>query len=358
MALRSSRNLLILFFLALAAVQIVRVDFFVNQDYIGAHAYAEGHAAMPYQGRVLMVPILHAAEESSLMQHAAEKYSRMITAGSHMLEPMTAEKFASMLASIVALWMMVAGAAWYGLRRLGNMWWLVPCLTLAITAVTVDLHSEHNIWYPYDLPHAAFFGLAMLAALQRKWMWAWLLYALDVPTRETAFFLLPTLLVLFWLNGGKDRQQLLLHQEWSKMLQQSRTKSTVAIAVLASVYWLVVRSVIYRHYAGLPTEVGQRAARNLHELCLPHHWPQMLSAGGYLAIFIFLERKRLGLEEKVVLWGSLLCVPVVLYFSIWAESRVWVEWTLPLAALAAVELTHAFRSAETQDRASSVCRSA
>ena len=103
------------------------------------------------------------------------------------------------------------------------------------------------------------------------------------------------------------------------------------------VYWLAVRMAITRHYAANVDDTRPRMNQNLHEIVFPHHWPQLFTAGGYLLIFVWLERRRLPLRGRALLYACLVCFPITLWFGVWTESRVWLEWTMPMAALATWE---------------------
>ncbi len=116
-------------------------------------------------------------------------------------------------------------------------------------------------------------------------------------------------------------------------------------------FWGVIRLLIARHYAGNVNETYPRLSQNLHEILFPHHWPQLFSAGGYLALPIWLERRRLGLLERALLLGCAVCVPITLWFGVWTETRVWMEWTLPLAALGSLEAIHWLQTRPTNEPA-------
>ena len=111
-----------------------------------------------------------------------------------------------------------------------------------------------------------------------------------------------------------------------------------------TVYWTTLEYLIRRRFAANVRETGWQLSHNVHEFVRPHHWSQTFTAGGYLAVFIWLQRRSLPLAERLVLWGSLLCVPVVLWFSLWTETRVWLEWSVPLAITGAWELLVTLRS--------------
>jgi hypothetical protein len=333
------RNLLIAFFLFLATVQIVRVDFFINHQYIDPVLYAHGREAMPFQGRVAMMPVLLWSEHSHAMQAGAVRYTAMLTAGSPLIESYGPDKFISLLVGILSLIVTVVAVAWYGARRLGSQWWLPPALALVIVNVTLDLRVEHNLWYPYDLPHLALFTLAVVSALQRRWYFMLFFYALDLPMRETSLFLLPIVLPLFWLNDDRHRSDLLYLRDWSSLLRAARTRVTALLGLGMFLAWAACHVAIQRHFAANRSETGWRLAINLHDLMLPHHWSQLFSAGGYIAVFVWLSRRRLPWPERLMLYGSIVCLPAVLYFSIWNETRVWLEWTVPLAIAASLQLT-------------------
>ncbi|HEV2274937.1 MAG TPA: hypothetical protein VGR96_12275, partial [Acidobacteriaceae bacterium] len=117
----------------------------------------------------------------------------------------------------------------------------------------------------------------------------------------------------------------------------ARRRLGAAAILLMAAGWAAMRLAIQHRFAHNPSELGPRLGLNLHTLLLPHHWPQLFSAGGYLVLFVWLERRRLPRRHQLFLWAALLCAPLTLYFGIWVETRIWLEWTLPLAVLAAAE---------------------
>jgi len=70
-----------------------------------------------------------------------------------------------------------------------------------VTAMCV-MRATTNYWYPYDLPHAALFGMAALFALEELWLPMLLCFGLDVPTRETSLFLVILAGALVWVRQG------------------------------------------------------------------------------------------------------------------------------------------------------------
>jgi hypothetical protein len=317
-----AKDWLIAFMLLLATIQCVRADFLVNETFIDWHAYSEGAAALPYQRRAAMAPILRWAGRSAQMKHLAARYAGTVTAGTKHIEPITVEKFTSMLIGIVSLTAMMLAiffwSRWNGIEP----WWLPNVLLLVMTAATLVIRATQNYWYAYDLPHAALFGIGALLLLEGCWVPALLCFAIDVPLRETSIFMVLIASALLWTRLSADRM---------------RVWKTTILALAMGVYWTVVQGIISRSFAGNINETHPRLTQNLHELIFPHHWPQLFSAGGYLLIFIWLERRRLSQNQKVLLYSCVLCFPVTIWYGVWTESRVWLEWTVPMGALAGAE---------------------
>lgn len=317
------RDILIVFLLGLFAIQCVRSDFFVNESSgIVWSNYAAGTARMPYQGRVGMVPVLRWAEHDRLMLQGAAKYQAMMIAGSKYEEPVNVEKFASLLVGLLMMLALLGYCIAYGRRRGFRPWWLPSVLTFAILTISLSVRSEHNVWTPYDLPHTALFGIAVMCAFHEEWLAMLALFAVDVPVRETSIFLVAIAVWMSYLTWRETRGW------WVRV---------GGMAVGMTIYWAAWRVAIQHRFAHNPTDLGTRFTGNLHELLLPHHWPQMACAGGYLIAFIWLERKWLNAREKALLYATLVCAPVTLYFGVWGETRIWLEWSLPWAVLAALE---------------------
>ena len=329
------KDWLIVFLLALATIQCVRADFFVNDTFLDWHVYALGGAPIPYQGRVGLMPVLRWAGESAAMHRIAARYARTVEVGTLVYEPNTVEKFTSMLLGLLSLAaMMLATFLWSRRRRL-EPWWLANALVLLIMTVTTAMRATTNYWYAYDLPHAALFGVGALFALEGLWPAMLLCYLIDVPVRETALFSILMLMPVFFLQRRGDSAR------WVK---------TLALAAGMGAYWEAWRFFINRRFRGNLDLSYSRLSQNLHEIVFPHHWPQLLSAGGYLVLLVWLERRRLPPQQRMLLYGCAACVPITLWFGVWTETRVWMEWTVPLAILATTEALDWMRGRAAEPR--------
>jgi hypothetical protein len=71
----------------------------------------------------------------------------------------------------------------------------------------------------------------------------------------------------------------------------------------------------------------------------PFDWPQIASAFGFLLIPLFLNRKKLSRSKQAFLIGMIPCLIVTLYFGVWAETRIFDEWVIPVAVLLTCEVT-------------------
>jgi len=248
-------------------------------------------------------------------------------------EPMTVEKFTSLLAALLSMLLMLAFLIRFSLRHGYRPWWLPSVLMLAISFITLSVRSESMEWTPYDLPHALFFGVAVLCALDRQWYCVLPLFMIDVPWRETSIFLIAVCVPLFYTSEAVAWRQ-----------SRVRTIQTALLAVGMGTYWVAIRHWIQAHYARNGNDAFVHYSNNIHALLLPHHWPQILGVGGYFLVFILLERKQASLRQRLILYSFLVCTPVVLLYGVWVELRIWIEWTLPWSAIAASELQSYLRA--------------
>ena len=118
--------------------------------------------------------------------------------------------------------------------------------------------------------------------------------------------------------------------------RQARTLS-LGVAALSVAAWLLVRHQIARWLGFPPSGWMIDVWRNV-TLLLPHHLSQDLSAGGFLAIPVFLCRRLITDRRLRLVWWSLL--PLLLsdlLFGLWNETRIFGEFSLIFAVTAAIE---------------------
>lgn len=307
--------------LLLAAVQCGRAIFVSNVSYLDLARYAAGAERAPYQDRVGMMPVLRWAEQNPSLARAAAAIDRSQQAtpqhASHP-ETMSADKLACVLLGCFSVLLMTVAATWVTRRQFPDLWWIGGALVLAILYTSYAARAELNLWYPYDLPHFAIFGLATLGILEGEWALFFVCFLLDIPIRETSIYLA--------LLGGVVA------------LYRRQTRIAVATAAIALLVWLPSRILITRHFAHNANEVGVRWHHIAHALLDPLHWPQVASAGGFLLLPLLLGRRWLRPDQRVFLWAAAPCVAVTLIFGLWYESRIFGEWTVAVALLLTEEL--------------------
>lgn len=308
--------------LVLACLHCTRSIFFDNVSWIDLHRYALGEERLPFQERVAMIPVLRAADHSPRMQRAAaaldrEDHHQLGRRLAACAEPVTAEKLACILAGVFANLIAIAILWIYG-RKLGILPWLPPAIFLVILYASFAARYEEAYWYPYDLPHMLLFGAACLCLLSGRYWLMLALFALDMPMRETSIYLALVAAPFFW-------------QRWRGV------RTVLAVGAMV-VPWLAVRIEVGRAFAHNHSETGTRFSLNLHNLALPLHWPQMASALGFLLIPVWMGRAYLNDRQRLLLWLMLPCLAVTGAFGMWIESRIALEWSMPIALMAAVEL--------------------
>lgn len=302
--------------LILAALQIGRAAVSQNIEYVDPHQYAHLAAQSPYQNRILMAPVLRAAEQST----GFAAFHRTFF-GRTVEDPLD---LASMLINCVCLVLLLPITL--SLRRAfappPTNSWVAPALMLLVVAFTFVVRYEQRFTFPYDFPSMLFFNLGLWAILARRGWLLVLLLVIAIPNRETALFLVP---VWFWL-------------EWR---EQRRVSAIVYSLVGAAVYvaWHVeIKQIL--NSPDIPYEFTWYG--NLHAIMLPAHWPQLLSVFGFLAIPMWVLRSYVTDSRLKATWLAMTpFVLAALIVGVWRETRIFGELS-PLVALTfAIQLERA-----------------
>jgi hypothetical protein len=206
----------------------------------------------------------------------------------------------------------VRASAKLGVRH----WWLVWAFLLIILYASYAARFEQALWYPYDLPHLAFFGAATLFLLTDDPAPFAACMAVDIFLRETSIFLLAIALLL-------------------------RFRSVVWRYWLAALFvlWGFSRWLAQHLY---PNHPFQANGVPWYRMGAPWHWPQILSIVGFLWIPVWLGRRYLSRLQRLALYGASALMLLTFFFATWNETRAWSEWTVLFAVLAAIEFEGAF----------------
>lgn len=305
--------------LLLAAIHCTLSMFCTNYSYLSLTAYASGSEQMPYQGRVAMMWVLRLAQRVPAITVAAHAIDHNLQSHhkNSRLVGLTPEKLVCMVVGLASMLTLTCAAIWYGHRRFRKLWWLPATLTLVMFYVTYAARYETTLWYPYDLPHYAVFGVACLAIFEGSWWPVILLFAIDTPIRETAIYLAPVSFAVAWARGDKKQGALL------------------AAAMVA--LWIPFRLYVNHAFAHNGSETGIHYHRLRDSLLSPMHWPQTASAFAFLLIPLWWGRNRLSRVQRNFLSAALLCILATLGFAVWSETRVFDEWILAMAVLMTAE---------------------
>jgi hypothetical protein len=299
-------KLLIVALLLFASIQCVRSIFFVNFSYLSMAKYEQGTAPLPYQARVLMIPAMRWAHGNSTLNAISDRHNALPKI---ILEPLSPEKLVATATGIACMIGLGILTILEARRRQFSLWWLPWAISLEVLYTTYAARATMNVWYPYDLPQVFLFGLGTFFVL-RKWYYPLLcLMPLFAANRETSIFL-----VLLWIVQEYDSSKL-------KLLVQ---------AASLTIAWASVRIYIAHVYRNNAPTVGT----HFTETGYLQHFPQILSAYGFLLPVLFVYRSRLSAEGRKLLYAMIACSAFILLFGVWTETRIFGEFTFLFSLLA------------------------
>ena len=298
----------------LATVQFVWCYLWLTRPYVNTELYSLGRERMPFQGRLMMMPVMWWAHRSSALVWLARPFGL-----SRFWFPRDVRPEVLVQAAVGVLCVGVAGWCtaeiyWASSSR-GVLTPFVYPLFLCVCAATYVMHTVQNFRFIYDLPSLAFFSVAMyLLYFRRHWAWFAALFLVATVNRETTLLLLP----LFVINEGFDGFQF----RASRIL---RVRVMAICAALGSA-WAGWQVVIRHIFARNVSEFYPRFNWNLKSMIAPLAWPQMLSACGYLLLVVCILRKKIPDGRlRTWLWIVPIWLGFMFTFGILIETRVFGE---------------------------------
>jgi len=177
------------------------------------------------------------------------------------------------------------------------------------------IHTVQNFRFIYDLPSLAFFSVAMYLIYQRKhWGLFVLLFVAATTKRETTLLLLPLYMIDAAVSDGR--------LQWRKLFQWR----SMAVVVPLGIYWAGWQFAIRWWYFPNRSESYPRLDWNVKSLLVPQAWPQLLSACGYLLLFVLLMYRRIP-DARLRAWIAIVPLWFAFMFScgILVETRVFGE---------------------------------
>lgn len=324
--MNSLRNYFYVLLFLLAAVHCTLAYFYNEVSYLDLQTYTTGKAPSPFQERVAMIPVLAWAEHSPTVSATADTLREFLERYGRgkdslvILEPLTPEKVACMGVGVACNLCAVLLLLWTG-RSKPRRPWIAAAAYLVLFTFMAIARCAQSFWYPWDLPHTLFFGAACLALLGEIPLWTFLpFFLLDLPVRETSVYLLPLAAPIFVRKWG-----------W---------KSAVTVLTPLAVAWACLHFGLQARYAANHSENYAHWNQNLACLTNSLYWPQLASAFGFLWLPLWLNRNRLAATQRQFLYFALPCLLPALYYGMWMESRIFLEWSIPAAVLLADQLTH------------------
>ncbi|NYF50935.1 hypothetical protein [Tunturiibacter gelidoferens] len=307
-----------------ATVQFVWCYLWLTRPYVNTLLYEEGRERMPFQGRSLMMLPMRWAHESIVLAWLARPLAK-----SHFWFPKPVSPEVLVQAGINVVCLLVAGymttRIYQASSRRRLLTPMVYPLLLVACAATYVMHTVQNFRFVYDLPSLAFFATAMyLMYFRRHWIYFAGLFVIATLNRETTLLLLPLFLLNEAVEGGRLR--------WSRMLRVQSLGVVVPLALFWAGWQIFLRHV----FAGNVSEFYPRIDWNVKSLLFPQAWPQLMSACGYLLVFVVVMRRRIR-DPRLEAWLWLLPIwfGFMFVYGILIETRVFGE-LIPLIVCATV----------------------
>jgi hypothetical protein len=298
----------------MATVQFVWCYLWLTRPYVNTFLYEQGRERMPFQGRALMMLPMRWAHSSTLLQGMTQPFGR-----SHFWfpKPVAPEVIVQALVGVASL--LLTGywttKIYQASSKRQLLTPLVYPLVLVVCGATYIMHTVQNFRFLYDLPSLAFFSTAMYLMYFRKhWIYFVSLFLVATVNRETTLLLLP----LYMLNEAVEEGRL----QWPLLLR-ARTLRVVLPLALVWVAW----QIFIRHlFRGNVSAFYPRINWNVKSLLVPQAWPQLLSACGYLLLFVVVMRKRLDdVRLRTWLWLVPIWCVFMFVYGILIETRVFGE---------------------------------
>jgi hypothetical protein len=323
------RRILVFVTYFMATVQIAGCYFTVVRPYINTALYEAGKERLPFQTRLLMMPLMRwahgnglASASASLLAHSKFWY----------LRPPEPEAIVQPWVNLASLF--IAGFATQRIYEAasrargshgGFLSLFVYPVFLLLFAVQYILHTIQNFRFIYDLPSLAFFavGLWLIHARKHPLLFA-ALFLVATLNRETTLLLLP----FFILSAAVQPDGSL---EW----RRAWSLRTLAVVLPLAALWCAWHLYIFHHFRENASEYYPRVSLNLFTFAHPRYWPQLLSAGGFLFPFLLLFRRSIAdAQLRLWMWTLPIWLGFMFFWGILVETRVFGELVPYLTCLA------------------------
>jgi hypothetical protein len=304
----------LIFVYVIATIQFVWCYLWLTRPYVNTLLYEKGSERMPFQGRSLMMPPMRWAHTSRALMRFAGPFAK-----SHFWFPRPVTPEVLVQAGIDVCCLLVAGymttKIYQGSSRRRLLTPMVYPLLLVVCGATYVMHTVQNFRFIYDLPSLAFFSIAMYL-MYFRWHWVYFagLFVLATMNRETTLLLLP----LFMLSDAVEDGRL----QWPLLFRARILRVVIPLAV----FWVVWQIFIRHVFAQNLSEFYPRINWNVKSLVVPQAWPQLLSACGYLLLFVMVMRRQIRDPQlQAWLWVLPIWCGFMFVYGILIETRVFGE---------------------------------
>ena len=309
-----AKKLLLFALGVLATAQFVGAYLYLEFPYVNIYRLERGYERLPFQTRLLVAPLYSWVDHSPTIVAYASRLSRNTYFFPHGVLPGDVLEFFLDIACVLF-------SGWVTLRmyqassRRHLLQPLIFPLFLGLCVLAYILHTVQNFRYPYDMPSLAFFAAGFYLIYFRKpVIWFVALFAVATLNRETILLLLP----FYALSQAEDGERF----TWRAMV----APATLAVLASLGIYWVAWHHLVYSIFAHNASEYYPRIPFNLRCFARLRYYPQLFSAFGFLAPFLFLGRRFVADRQlRVWLW----CLPIWYSFMfVWAilvETRVFGE---------------------------------
>lgn len=307
---------------AFATIQMVWAYHSRVSPFLHLRRYENGLEVLPCQTRVLMMLALRWAHRSPFLLYLADLFSKITPIYRSQIRP---ESFVFAITDTLG----IAVAGWVATRiyeaaserRLLTAY--VYALVLVFCVTSYVLLALHPYRFYYDLPSLGFFAVGLYLIYFRKHpLFFAALFIVATLNRETTL-----LLLLFFVLAAVTEEGAI---DWSRVY----APRTLAVVLPLAIYWTGWHILVNRLYAHDRLAWIPAIKINSVLLVWPPAWPQMLAAGCYSILPIYLYR---GLVKdptlRIWLWALPPWFGIIFLYGIVAEPRLFGELIPYLACM-------------------------
>ena len=298
----------------IATVQFVWCYMWLTRPYVNTFLYEEGRERMPFQGRSLMMLPMRWAHHSAVLHWLAGPF-----ADSRFWFPKPVAPEVLVQAAVDVFCLLLTGYLTTKIYQASSkrklLTPMVYPLLLVVCGATYVMHTVQNFRFIYDFPSLAFFAAAMYL-MYFRWHWIYFagLFALATLNRETTLLLLPLYMLNEAVEGGRLR--------WPLLFRSRTLRVVVPLAAGWGAWQMFLRHV----FAQNVSEFYPRIDWNVKSLLVPQAWPQLLSACGYMLLFVVVARSRIcDARLRAWLWLVPVWLGFMFVYGILIETRVFGE---------------------------------